>query len=185
MRAFKEAGRRPAPRLLLGFGLCFLLRAENPAPPMLESTHTERSDFPSGGTLHLKNSVGELTIESWDQPGLEITTIKASKVAVTGQEREKASKVLDSVKISTERKGDEVTVSTEFPKHRKIARPFKGMTDFDLEYRIKVPRNAHLVIEHAMGEVHIDNIAGEIHATDAMGLISVRVPDGQDRKSTR
>jgi hypothetical protein len=83
------------------------------------------------------------------------------------------------VKTATERKGDEVTISTSFPKHGKIARPFLGMTDFNLEYRIKVPRNAKLTVEHTIGEVHIDNVSGEIHTTGEMGLISVRVPDGQ------
>jgi hypothetical protein len=182
----------PGMRPLIGLGLCCLLRAADaapqqapqatttpPAPQKVEVSNTERSDFPSNGTLHLKNSVGELTIEDWDQAGMEITTIKSSKVAVEGQEREKAVKILDSVKISTERKGDEVTISTAFPKHSKIARLFEGMTDFDLEYRIKVPKNAKLVVEHTMGEVHIDGVTGEIRATDGMGLISVRLPDGQ------
>jgi len=169
---------------LIGLGICRLLGAEDPVagnrgPQKVQVTNTERSDFPSGGTLHLKNSIGELTIEGWDQTGMEMTTIKSSKIAVEGPERDKAVKLLDRVKIATERKGDEVTISTDFPKHSKIARPFLGKTDFDLEYRIKVPRNARLTIDQDMGEVHIDNIGGEIHATDSMGLITVRVPDGQ------
>jgi hypothetical protein len=177
MRALR--GMRP----LIGLGICGLLRAADatpqPAPQKVQVTSTEHSDFPSGGTLHLKNSVGELTIESWDGAGLEMTTIKSSKVAVEGREREKASKLLDRVKIATERKGDEVTISTAFPEHSKIARPFEGFTDFDLEYDIKVPRNARLTIDHTMGEVHIDDVSGEIHAIDEMGLITVHLPDGQ------
>jgi hypothetical protein len=186
-RAFR---RRSVSSKLIGLGLCCLLRASDStpkasleAPPQLpqklQVSNTERSDFPSGGTLRLKNSIGELTIEGWDQPGLEITTIKSSKVGVEGPERAKAVKLLDNVKIVTERKGDEVTVSTSFPKHSKIARPFLGMTDFDLEYRIKVPRNAKLTVEHTQGDVHIDDVSGEIHATADRGLITVHVPDGQ------
>jgi hypothetical protein len=197
MRALRAV--RPA----IGLGLCCLLRAQTTPQPAeqkvpasnkvqasdrvqvsnvsskVQISGTERSDFPSGGMLHLKNSIGELTIEGWDQPGLEITTVKSSKTAVEGQERDKAVKLLDSVKIATERKGDEVTISTDFPKHRKFARPFEGLTDFDLDYIIKVPRNARLTVDHQIGEVHIDGVLGEIHATDHMGLISVRLPDGQ------
>jgi hypothetical protein len=160
-------------------GMGWLLRAEDQAPQKVQVANTERSDFPSGGTLHLKNSIGELTIEGWDQPGLEINTIKSSKYAVAGQERDKANKILDNVKITTERKGDEVTVSTSFPEHGKFARVFVGRTDFDLEYRVKVPRNARLVIDHDIGEIHIDGVFGEIHATDHMGEITVRLPDDQ------
>ena len=171
-------------RTLAGLSLCCLLHAtghpeHTGAAQKVQVTKTETSDFPAGGTLHLKNSVGELTIEGWDQPGMEITTITSSKVAVEGLEKDKAIKLLDNVKITTERKGDEVIVSTEFPTHRKIARLFEGRTDFDLEYVIKVPRAAKLTVEHTMGEVHIDDIAGEIHVTDDMGLIGVRVPDGE------
>jgi hypothetical protein len=165
--------------VLIILGLCCLLRAEDRAPQKVQVTNTERSDFPSGGTLHLKNSIGELAIEGWDQAGMEMTTIKSSKVAVEGQEREKATKLLDNVKVTTERKGDDVTISTAFPKHGKLARLFVGMTDFDLEYHIKIPRNARLVIDHDAGEVHIDGVMGEVHATDHMGLITVREPDGQ------
>ncbi|HEY1756465.1 MAG TPA: hypothetical protein VGG72_13775 [Bryobacteraceae bacterium] len=172
---------------LLGFGICCLLGAAEPAPQLppppvpqkVEVSKTEKSDFPSGGALHLKNSIGELTIEGWDQPGLEITTIKSSKVAVEGQEHEKAVKLLDSVKITMERKGDEAAVTTEFPKHSKLMRPFKGLTDFDLDYVIKVPRNTRITVDHNIGEVHIDGILGEIHATDHMGLITVLLPEGQ------
>jgi hypothetical protein len=163
---------------LLGIGVCCLLLGDNSAQKV-QVTKTERSDFPPGGTLHLKNSIGELTIEGWDQPDLEITTIKSSKTAVEGIARDKATKLLDSVKIAMERKGDEVIVSTDFRKNPKIERPFKGMTDFDLEYRIKVPRNARLTIEHNLGGVHVDSVSGEIHATNEMGLITVREPEGQ------
>jgi hypothetical protein len=175
---------RPGITGIAGLSFCCLLHAtghpeHTGAAQKVAVTKTEHADFPAGGTLHLKNSVGDLTIEGWDEPGMEITTIKSSKVAVEGMEKDKAVKLLDSVKITTERKGDEVIVSTAFPKHGKIARPFQGFTDFDLEYVIKVPRAAKVTVEHTMGEVHIDEIGGEIHAIDGMGLIGVRVPDGQ------
>ena len=175
---------RPGLRPLIGLGICCCLlqgadTTPPPTPQKVQVSNTEHSDFPAGGTLHLKNSVGELTIESWDQPGLELTTVKSSKVAVAGKERDNAVKLLDRVKIATERKGDEVTISTEFPKYPKLVRPYNGFTDFDLDYVIKVPSSAHLTIEHTIGEVHIDGVLGGIHATDRMGLITVRLPDGQ------
>ncbi len=123
-------------------------------------TKTERLDFPAGGTVRLKNSIGELTVEGWDQPGIEITTIKSPR---------KPTAQLDRVVVKAERQKDEVVVSTVWAKH-----------DFDLEYRIKAPRNARLVIEHKSGEVHIDGITGELHVIDHSGQITVHVPqDGQ------
>lgn len=141
-------------------------------------TKTETADFPTGGLLRMTNAVGELTITGWDQPNLEMTTIKSTKTAVDPKDRGQANKLLDNVKISANRKGDELDISTAFPKHSKIARPFLGMTDFDLEYRIQVPRAARLDIAEVMGEVHIENVRGDIRAKENLGEITVRVPDG-------
>ena len=51
------------------------------------------------------HAVGELTITGWDQPNVEITTIKATKTVVDSKNRAAADKLLESVKVATERKG--------------------------------------------------------------------------------
>ncbi len=51
---------------------------------------TERMDFPAGGTLRFTNSVGVLTVEAWDRPVVEITTIKSTRGEYDASEREKA-----------------------------------------------------------------------------------------------
>jgi Putative adhesin len=126
-------------------------------------SNTERLDFPSGGTLRFVNSNGELTVEGWDQPGIEITTIKSA-----------------DVRITAERKGDEIVITSVFPKHGWLARPFRGLSDSHIEYRVKAPRNARVTIEHTIGEIHISGMAGDIRATDQMGQITVLLPqEGQ------
>jgi hypothetical protein len=167
---------------------CCLVRAadKTPASPKPTAvlgekvvlTKTETADFPTGGLLRMKNAVGELTITGWDQPGFEMTIIKSTKTAVEAKDRDQATKLLESVKITTERKGDELAISSAFPKHSKLARPFVGITDFDLEYRIHVPRAARLDVEEYMGEVHLENTAGDIRAVEGLGEITVRVPEG-------
>lgn len=152
--------------LFLALGACAW--AQN--APM---TKTEMADFPPGGLLRLGNAVGELTITGWDQPTIELTTIKSVK-----PDQKHADGLLDRVKVSMERKGDEVTVSTAYPKHSKLVRPFRGMIDFNLEYRIHIPQAARLDVESAMGEIHIENIAGNIRAKENLGEITVRLPDG-------
>ncbi len=140
-------------------------------------TKTESGDFPTAGLLHLKNAVGMVTVTGWDQPGYEMITIKSTKTAVEAKDKEAANKMIGNVRISTEHKGEEVTVSTEFPKHSKLARPFVGMTDFDLEYRIHVPHAAGVDIEEVMGEINIENTGGDIRASAGLGQINVHVPE--------
>jgi hypothetical protein len=163
--------------LIIGLGLACLLLGENEAIQKVQVSKTEKLDFPAGGTLRLQNSTGELTIEGWDQPGIEITTTKSSNEVRTPQEREKATRELERVKISTKRNGDELDVTTEFPQHRAFpfVTPLQNVTNFDLEYRIKVPRNAKLIVKHEAGEVHVDDVAGNIQVKAVQGLIALRL----------
>ena len=143
----------------------------------LSATNTQRLDLPEGGTLRLNKSIGELTVEGWDQPGLEITIIKWIKI-----KGDKAPKLdpqqLDKIRVTAERKDNDVVVTTAFPKHFTLVRPFTGLSDFELEYHIKAPRNANLAIDHDIGEVHIEGVTGDIHATDGMGQITVALIPG-------
>jgi hypothetical protein len=164
------------------FGMSFLLLADDDVAQKMQVTHTERVAFPSGGRLQLKNSIGELTVEGWDRPEVEITTIKSTKLAVESKEREKASRELDKVRVSAALQGGDVVVTTDFPRRRSLLPTWRRRPDtyFDLEYRIKAPMNASLSVDHASGEVHVDHLTSDIRATDCNGLISLQLPhDGQ------
>jgi hypothetical protein len=157
-----------------------LLRADDEPKSKAQITKTERVDFPPGGVLRLNNSIGELTVEGWDRPEIEITTIKSSKASYGLQERENATRNLNQIQIKTERHGAEVVVTTEFPRYAIFPPPVpwhSGHANFDLEYRINAPRDARLVVEHNSGEVHIDNLMGDIQATVLKGAITLRLPE--------
>lgn len=167
---------------------CLLLGADD-ARQKVRIAKTEKLDFPANGTLRLQNSTGDLTIEGWDQPGVEITTTKSSKEEYLAKDRDKATKDLDRVQISAKRTGDELVITTEYPHHRAFpyVEPLSTVTNFNLEYVIKVPRNAKLIVKHEDGEVHVDDVTGNIEATARQGLIALRLvtetPPAIDAKS--
>ena len=154
--------------LAVVFGLSCLLLADDDLLQKVRVVHTEHAGFPSGGLLRFKNPVGELTVEGWDRPDVEITTIESTKDALASREREKASQEMDKLHISTDRQGEELVVTTDFPQHRGR---------FDLEYHVKAPMNARLVVDHATGEVHVFNLAADIHITVRNGEITLSLPD--------
>jgi hypothetical protein len=162
------------------FGISCLVRAEDEFKQKVQMVKTEHVDFPSGGTVRLKNSTGELTIEGWDQPGVEIALNKSTNSAYTSAEREKASHDLDRVQIAVERQGDELIITTDFPRHRGFPppSPVSAARKFDLNYRIKVPRDTRLIVDHDVGEVHFDDVTGDIHATALQGAITLHLPAG-------
>ena len=65
---------------VIGLGVSCLL-ADNEPRQTLQVTNTQRVDFASGGALRLANSVGELAVQGWDRPYVEITTVKSTKAS--------------------------------------------------------------------------------------------------------
>jgi hypothetical protein len=150
----------------IGLGMSCVLLAADEAAPKIQATKTERIDFPSGGTLKLMNSMGELTVQGWDRSDVEIATIKSPRTYYDARDGEKAARELDKVRVTAERRGEEVIISTDFPRRRGL----------DLRYDIKVPRNAKLVVDRHVGEVHIADVAGDIHVTGRQGAITLHLP---------
>jgi hypothetical protein len=162
----------------IGFGTnCLLLAAGEPRQKA-QVSKTERIDFPSGGTLRLTNSVGALTVEGWDRPDVEITTIKSTKFAYDSRDRDKAAHDLEKVRVAVERRGNELVVTTYFLRRRAfLPNPPGGETNFDLEYRIKAPSTARLIADHDVGEVNIDSLVGDIDVTLLQGEIMLHLPE--------
>ena len=137
-------------------------------------TNTQHADLPANGTVRVTHSLGELTIEGWDQPGVEITTVKSTKYEVGTAEHDKATKELDGLKISASQKGAELVIATDLPNRHGLAALCPAEPFVTLNYVIHVPRNAHVIVD-GHGEVHFDGIAGDIEANMHKGQITVRV----------
>jgi len=178
-------------RVLTAVGLAsapFVFAADSPKQ-RVEVSHTERMEFPAHGTLRLTNSVGVLTVETWNRPDIEITTVKSTKKELDPADRDKGKQMLDQVRITSEKRGDEFVIATTFP-YRRFPPPYpfdKDMSfypaardvNFDLEYHIKVPADARIVVNHTIGEVNIDGAPGDIQANLRQGEIMLHLPQDE------
>jgi hypothetical protein len=166
--------------LAIGLRAGCLFAADAPKQKVQESK-TEHVDFPSGGVLRFKHSVGVLTVEAWDQPGVEITTIRTTKREFDANGRASGTQQLEKVKVATARHDDELVITTEFPAHRPFGLPYplSGNTGFDLEYRIKAPANTRIVADHTLGQVNIDGLVGDVQVSLAQGEILLHLPEDQ------
>jgi hypothetical protein len=153
---------------------------QNELKQIAQVSKTERMDFPSGGTLGLKHSIGVLTVEAWDRPDVEITTIKSTKAELDARGRERAGSQLEKVHVATERSGNELVVTTTFPRHLAFPSSFpsKGEVSFLLEVRIKAPAAARVIDEHHdVGEVNIDGLISDIQVRLHQGAITLHLPE--------
>jgi Putative adhesin len=142
----------------------------------LHDTKTERVDFAPGGTIRVDGSDGDLNIEAWDRPEVEVTINKSTQRLYTAKEADDARKRLDLVALKLDRKSPtEVTISTTFPS-RTLKRLFRGKFDYLLEYRIHVPRNSHLIVRHGTGTVVMTGVTGDVEASTHVGDIVLMIP---------
>jgi hypothetical protein len=138
----------------------------------VEVTQTERADFPAGGLLRLEHSTGELTIEGWNRPDVEIITVQTTKADYLPQNREKAASELKQSPVSVEHQDQQLVVKTI---SSKLRGPLPSIT---LSCNIKAPINAKLDVEHGSGEVHIDDMrSSDIRVTVANGDITLHLPE--------
>lgn len=163
---------------IAGFAIASLLFAADEPRQKVQVTHTEHMDFPSGGTLRLKQSSGVLTVEGWNQPEVEMTTTKSTKTEYAPGEREKAMRELDKVRVAATRQGSELVITTDFPRGRVFPPyPREQAPGVDLEYRIKVPIDTRLIAAHRAGDVNVETLTGDIDVTVLDGQITLHLPD--------
>jgi hypothetical protein len=164
--------RRAAP---LALALCLPLLPKGPVQPVQVVT-TDRVDFAAGGTIRFEGSVGELNIEGWDQPQVQVTLTRFDYADATDKDREKSK--LERITLKTEkRSGNELVITTTLPHRNYFMRKVRGATNSDMNYRIMVPRDSHLIVHHGSGDVIVYDVGGDIEATARTGAIVVQLED--------
>ena len=138
----------------------------------------EKAELPAGGTLRLERAAGEIWIEGWDQPKVEITTATFIKDDVPSSHGEEEKRLIENVRVTVARYGTELIVRTEYPHHFAlpvVPYPGKGRK-LDLEYHIRVPRTAAIAVDSHAAELHVDDVTGNVTASVGDGLIALRLP---------
>jgi hypothetical protein len=135
-------------------------------------TNTERISAPTPATIRFEKSFGEIDIEGWDQPEIEVTTTKW-----TEDERARAERRLESIRITTKRDSNDVVISTVYPTRNPFTHPLSWRSDVELAYRVRAPRGSKLTVDHNKGGVNIVGMTGDIHATATNGEITLTLAD--------
>jgi len=166
---------------LIFLGVTLPAFAESAIKQSPEQT-TERFNFAPGGMIRIEGSFGDLNIDGWEKPEVEVRVIKTLPYGHKAKQLDQGVADLDRVRIVTEHKSPpEVTISTALPlRHLPWTPPFTRHTTggVTLQYEIHVPRDSRLAIHHGTGSVSVNNITGDIDATVGRGDILLWLPPG-------
>jgi len=125
----------------------------------------------SFGVLHIDSRVGDIRIEGWDNPRVEI---EAEKVVRVGSQT-KANGLYEKIGIELQGRDKEVWLRAVFPP-RRLWRPFHGESKLSVNFRVRMPYDANLTLKCVDGDVYIKGLAGnqEIHV--GFGDVIIMIP---------
>ncbi len=159
----------------IGLAFGFLTYAADPQAQAVRTVKTERLDLPSGGSLRITKLAGDVSVEGWDRPEVEVTTTRSTAGSYSAAERDKIAAQLDAIRITVGRQGNDVVIGGDPKGLRSLS--LWSRSGFYFHYRIYAPRAARLVVEHLSGELHVDNLTGDIDANLSQGEIALRLPE--------
>lgn len=163
--------------LVTAIALALPVLADDRSKETLSSTHTERFNIPAAGAIRLENSFGELDIDGWDRPEVEVTVVRSTErpydAKAHAHNRDEVQRRLDSVQITAKQDGNDVVISTTYPPRNGFTHPLSRRSDIEIGYRIKAPRASKLIVDHNSGGVNVSDIGGDIHATVINGQITL------------
>jgi hypothetical protein len=156
------------------------LLADDRSNGVLSSSHTDRFKVAAAGAIRLENSFGEVDIDGWDRPEVEVTVVRSTERAYDAKTRAEPQRRLDSVQITAKQDGNDVVISTAYPPRNTFTHPLSRRSDIEISYRIKAPRTSKLIVDHNRGGVNVADTSGDIHATVINGQITLTLaPGGQ------
>ena len=164
--------------ILAAIGMALPLFADSGNKKVFEVTSTQTVPFQPGGTIRLNHSYGYLSIEGWDRPEVEITVIKSLDNLYDAKEQGEATKRVNTVQVTAERKSDtDLQINTAVPHYSRWTHPLGSTGGVMVEYQIHAPRNSKLVIQHGTGDVSATDMTADIDATVHNGDIVLMLPE--------
>ena len=125
----------------------------------------------SYGLLSIDSRTGDIHVEGWDNPRLEI---EAEKV-VRANSQEAAKPMYGELQVVLKGQDKNVQLHTLYPP-RKVWRPFHGEGRLSVNYRIKMPFDANLALKCVDGDVWIRGLAGKQQILVNYGDVEIDVP---------
>jgi hypothetical protein len=160
-------------QLLLITFLSLPLLADDRAKEILSASHTDRFTATGAGTIRVENSFGEVDIDGWDRPDVEVTVVRSTEHVYDSKQRAEAQRRLDSVQVTARQDGNDTVVSTAYPARNTFLHPLSRRSDIEISYLIKAPRTSKVTVVDNRGGVNIFDIGGDIHATVINGQITL------------
>lgn len=154
---------------LLG-AVLFCVQAPLWADEFSKTSHYSLRMF-SYGTLTIDARMGNVQLDGWDEPHLEID---AEKV-VEAKDEKHAQALYDEVQVVLEGMDKQVRLHTVYPA-RRLWRPFRDESKLTVNFRIHMPFDANVILKCVDGDVRVSGLIGKQEINVNYGDVEINVP---------
>lgn len=145
---------------------------------VLSVARTVHFPVAAAGAIRMENSFGEIDVEGWDHPEVEVTVVRSSEHELDPKKRTEMEQRLNSVTVDAKQEGNDVVISTGYPARNVFLHPLSRRSDVEIRYEIHAPRGSNLQIDDNRGGVNVSGIHGAIQTTVINGQITLSLaPD--------
>ena len=134
----------------------------------------------SYGTLVVDARMGDVHIEGWDEPRVEV---EAEKVVRTGN-AVKAEPLFGQIRVLLVGGDKEVRLSTIYPP-RSLLRPFRDESQLTVNLTVHMPFDSNLRLKCVDGDVYVHGVIGREDLRVNYGDVEIDVPSVYDLRSLR
>jgi hypothetical protein len=168
----KVPAKIPIPTLSLSLLGAALLCVPAPlrADEVSKTSHFSARMF-SFGTLTIDTRMGDVQVDGWDEPRLEID---AEKV-VEAKDEKRAQPLYDRVQVVLTGKDKAVLLRALYPA-RRLWRPFREESKLTVNFHIRMPFDANVTMKCVDGEVRVSGLIGKQQISVNYGDVEVNVP---------
>jgi hypothetical protein len=125
----------------------------------------------SFGMLTIDTRMGNIQVDGWDEPRLEI---EAEKVVEAGNEK-KAQPLYDQIQVVLDGQDKQVLLRTLYPA-RRLWRPFRDESKLSVNFHIHMPFDANVTLKCVDGDVRINGLVGKQEINVNYGDVEINVP---------
>ena len=142
----------------------------------VELTTTQRVALAPGGTVRIDETWGELSIEGWDEPAVEVVTTRRTAKGQRADEEAEARARLERFAARVEATAPGTVSIIGLSPKGSVIRPFGGKSGVNLRYVIRVPKSANIELDNGAGAVRIAGVHGDISVDSDVGEVEVGGP---------
>ena len=125
----------------------------------------------SYGTLTMDTRMGNVQVEGWDEPRLEIDAEKL----VEAKDEKRSQPLYNLVQVVLTGQDKQVMLRTLYPP-RRLWRPFREESKLSVNFRIHMPFDANVAIKCVDGDVRVSGLIGKQNINVNYGDVEIDVP---------